>query len=128
VTLHDLDVRKRKHTVTVTGSMETVIPNDYSVFDTTFRDGIDDELSRLVRFRSRQCARQLRIDACVWVFVCVCVMRCVCARVCVMRCVCVCACVCVCVFVCACVCVCVCVATNQDARNGGREPGNSHGW
>jgi hypothetical protein len=38
--------------VTVTGSMETVIPNDYSVFDTTFRDGIDDELSRLVRFRS----------------------------------------------------------------------------
>jgi hypothetical protein len=74
--------------------METVIPNDYSVFDTTFRDGIDDELSRLVRFRSRQCARQLRIDACV----------------------------------CVCVCVCVRVATNQDARNGGREPGNSHGW
>jgi hypothetical protein len=52
VTVHELDVRKRKHTVTVTGSMETVIPTDYSVFDPTFRDGIDGELSRLVRFRS----------------------------------------------------------------------------
>ena len=62
VTLHDLDVRKRKHTVTVTGSMETVIPNDYSVFDTTFRDGIDDELSRLARIpalaRPRRAVRQ----------------------------------------------------------------------
>jgi hypothetical protein len=49
VQLEELDVRPHRRTVAVTGSVETVLHSEYSVYDTSFRDSFDGDLLRLVR-------------------------------------------------------------------------------
>jgi len=67
VQLEELDTRPHRRTVTVTGTVKTVMHSEYSVYDTSFRDSFDSDLLRLVRRTTtsrRQQAGCSAVDCC----------------------------------------------------------------